>query len=113
MLLVFTLDTQHCRLGQALGLPKDFVVHSLRHTMLTRLGEAGADAFTIMRIAGHSTVTVSRRYVHPSPEALENAFELLERLNGKAAKVLPPGSEKQVVPTISPTFAEAPQTLAS
>ena len=49
--------------------------------MLTRLGEAGADAFTIMRIAGHSSVTVSQRYVHPTPEGLERAFERLEDLN--------------------------------
>jgi hypothetical protein len=49
--------------------------------MLTRLGEAGADAFTIMRIAGHSSVTVSQRYVHPTPESLERAFERLEDLN--------------------------------
>jgi hypothetical protein len=49
--------------------------------MLTRLGEAGADAFTIMRIAGHSSVTVSQRYVHPTPESLERAFEQLESLN--------------------------------
>ncbi len=56
-------------------------MHSLRHTMLTRLGEAGADAFTIMRIAGHSSVTVSQRYVHPTPEGMERAFERLEDLN--------------------------------
>jgi len=31
-----------------LKLPVDFVIHSLRRTMLTRLGESGADAFTIM-----------------------------------------------------------------
>ena len=49
--------------------------------MLTRLGEAGADAFTIMRIAGHSSVTVSQRYVHPTPEGMERAFERLENLN--------------------------------
>ena len=49
--------------------------------MLTRLGEAGADAFTIMRIAGHSNVTVSQRYVHPTPEGMERAFERLEMLN--------------------------------
>jgi hypothetical protein len=49
--------------------------------MLTRLGEAGADAFTIMRIAGHSSVTVSQRYVHPTPEGMERAFERLEELN--------------------------------
>ena len=61
-------------------LPADFVIHSLRHTMLTRLGESGADAFAIMRIAGHSSVTISQRYVHPSPESLEKAFERLESL---------------------------------
>lgn len=36
--------------------------YSLRHAMLTRLGESGVDPFTIMRIAGHSSVTVSQRY---------------------------------------------------
>jgi len=45
------------------------------------LGEAGADAFTIMRLMGHSTVTVSQRYVHPSPEAVELAYERLTALN--------------------------------
>ena len=49
--------------------------------MLTRLGESGADAFTIMRIAGHSSVTVSQRYVHPTPEGMERAFERLEKFN--------------------------------
>lgn len=42
-----------------LKLPSGFVLHSLRHTMLTRLGEAGVDAFTIMKIAGHSSITIS------------------------------------------------------
>ena len=69
-----SLDHMHDDVRTALKLPKDFVVHSLRHTMLTRLGEAGADAFTIMRIAGHSSVTVSQRYVHPTPEGMERAF---------------------------------------
>jgi site-specific recombinase XerD len=46
--------------------------------MLTLLGESGADAFTIVRMAGHSSVTVSQRYVHPSPESLEGAFERLD-----------------------------------
>jgi len=56
----------------------DFVLHSLRHTMLTRLGESGVDAITIMRIAGHSSITVSQRYIHPTPEAVERAFERLQ-----------------------------------
>jgi integrase len=75
-----SLNHQHQRARAALKLPPDFVIHSLRHTMLTRLGESGADAFTIMRIAWHSSVTISQRYVHPSPESLEKAFERLESL---------------------------------
>jgi integrase len=64
------LDQQHALVRKLLKLPVDFVLHSLRHTFGARLGESGADAFTIMRLMGHSTVTVSQRYVHPSPEAI-------------------------------------------
>lgn len=55
---------------ETLKMSGEFVLHSLRHTYGTRLGEAGADAFTMMRLMGHSSVTVSQRYVHPAPEAL-------------------------------------------
>jgi integrase len=81
--------------------PPDFVLHSLRHTMLTRLGESGVDAFTIMRIAGHSSITVSQRYIHPTPEAVERAFE---RLQMSAAR--PENQPKRLQPaTISATVA--------
>lgn len=76
--LVTSVNHMHQKARAALNLPKDFVVHSLRHTMLTRLGESRVDAFTRMRIAGHSSITVSQRYVHPSPEAVERAFERLQ-----------------------------------
>lgn len=75
------LDHQHARIRTLLKFPTDFVLHSLRHTFGTRLGESGADAFTIMRLMGHSTVTVSQRYVHPSPESIEIAYERLTVLN--------------------------------
>ena len=65
--LATSLNHQHIKIRQLLGLSDESVIHSLRHTMLTRLGEAGVDAFTIMKIAGHSSITVSQRYVHPSP----------------------------------------------
>jgi hypothetical protein len=76
-----SIDHQHDDVRDTLKLSKEFVVHPLRHTMLTRLGEAGADAFTIMKIAGHSSVTVSQRYVHPTPEGMERAFERVQTLN--------------------------------
>jgi len=99
-----SLDHQHSTVGDALKLPKEFVIHSCRHTMLTRLAEAGADAFTIMRIAGHSSVTVSQRYVHPTPESLEKAFDRLQALNAaKAENVEPEAAAVVGVPTKIPT----------
>jgi site-specific recombinase XerD len=77
----------------------DFVLHSLRHTMLTRLGESGVDAFTIMRIAGHSSITVSQCCVHPTPEAVEQAFERLQL----AAATPEKKAKRQAPATISAT----------
>ncbi len=107
-LLVTSLDHMHSELRATLRLPKDCVLHSLRHTMLTRMGEAGADAFTIMRIAGHSSVTVSQRYVHPTPETLERAFQRLEALNQKAAEKLSEGQKRQAPATIPATLPAHP-----
>ena len=102
-----SLDHQHEDVRRALKLPKDFVIHSLRHTMLTRLGEAVADTLTIMKIAGHSSVTVSQRYVHPTPEGMDRAFDRLERLNEKFEQAELEGKAEasggSQVPTISPT----------
>jgi hypothetical protein len=39
-----------------------------------------------MKLMGHSTVVVSQRYVHPSPEGMERAFERMQELNAAAAK---------------------------
>jgi len=53
---------------------KPFVPYVLRHTALTRLAQAGADVFTLARIAGHSSITITQRYVHPQADAIERAF---------------------------------------
>jgi len=59
-----------------LGLPWDCVIHSCRHTFCTRLGDKGVDAFTIQKLAGHSSITISQRYVHPS--GMESAISKLD-----------------------------------
>jgi integrase len=58
---------------------RPFVLYSLRHTFLTRLGESGCDAWTLARIAGHSSIAISTRYVHPSEDAV---FTAMTRLGG-------------------------------
>ncbi len=76
-----SFDHLNSKIRQKLKLPPAFVLHSLRHSFLTRLGMAGVDAFTIMRLAGHSSITISQRYVHPTPAAMESAVLKLEALN--------------------------------
>ena len=56
---------------------RPFVLYSLRHTFLTRLGLSGCDAWTLARIAGHSNVSMSSRYVHPSEDAVLTAMSRL------------------------------------
>src|SRR5262249_8529492 len=62
---------------------KPFPPYTIRHTALTRLAEAGCDAFTLARIAGHSSITVTQRYCHPQADAIERAFAKLPVAAGK------------------------------
>ena len=56
---------------------RPFVLYSLRHTFLTRLGESGCDVWTLARIAGHNSIAMSSRYVHPSADRVLDAMALL------------------------------------
>lgn len=98
------VNQQHAKLRKLLKFPAECVPHSFRHTYGTRLGEVGADAFTIMRLMGHSSVTASQRYVHPTPETLDRAVDRLQKLNQKEAKT--ESSEKNV-PKVFPKVIKA------
>jgi integrase len=74
---------------------RPFVLYSLRHTFLTRLGESGCDAWTLARIAGHSSVAMSMRYVHPSENAVLIAVERLGGHNIGHSEETPPTEEAQ------------------
>lgn len=70
------LRKQHAK-ALKLSNVRPFVLYSLRHTFLTRLGESGCDAWTLARIAGHALIAMSTRYVHPSEDAVLAAVERL------------------------------------
>lgn len=82
------MHSKVCRAGtgtkQKFPFPRDSVPRFLRHTCLTGLGGAGADPFAIMKLAGHSSFTISQRRVHPTGETIELAFDRLEKLNQNA-----------------------------
>jgi len=71
-----------------------FPPYCLRHTALTRLAEAGCDAFTLARIAGHSSITITQRYCHPQADAIERAFSKL----ASCSKVVTEGGHSEKTP---------------
>jgi len=58
-----------------------FVPYSLRHTVATELSSQ-CDVFTLAQILGHSSITITQRYVHPQKEAVAQAFERLDLSRG-------------------------------
>ncbi|MGO9093975.1 MAG: tyrosine-type recombinase/integrase [Bryobacteraceae bacterium] len=74
-------DSQHDLLVEKLGLAGPLRLYDLRHTPLTRLAHSGADIFSIQKIAGHSDIRVTSRYVHPTPEHIKQAFSRLQEYN--------------------------------
>lgn len=70
-----TAKDQHQRALDDSGVQK-FEPYILRHTALTNLAQKGADAHTLARIAGHSSIVITMRYVHPQADAIERAFVL-------------------------------------
>jgi integrase len=87
-----TLKKQHKK-ALRLRRVRPFVLYSRRHTFLTRLGESGWDAWTLARIAGHSSVAMSARYVHPSEDAVLAA---LDRFSGHNFGHREEGHEKRL-----------------
>jgi len=53
--------------------------HSFRHTCASRLAMAGVPLYTIKEIMGHHSITMTERYAHLMPSAMQGALEKLEK----------------------------------
>lgn len=74
---------------QSIRVTKAYAIPEWTAKCLQDFRESGVDAFTIMRIAGHSSITVSQRYIHRTAEAVERAFERLQlSAKGQAAQMM-------------------------
>jgi integrase len=71
-----TAKDQHTKALKDSGVER-FEPYVLRHTALTRIAGACNDSFVVMRIAGHSSITMTQRYCHPQADAVERAFAAL------------------------------------
>lgn len=55
----------------------DFRVHDMRHTCASWLVIAGVSLYVVKDLLGHSSITVTERYAHLSPDQARSAVQLL------------------------------------
>jgi integrase len=63
---------------------KGFRIHDLRHTAATKMIEAGVDLVTVSKILGHSSIQMTMRYAHPTPENMKRAVDKLGQIYEQA-----------------------------
>ena len=69
------------RAARKAGLAHDGV-HILRHTFCSHLAMRGAPARAIQELTGHKDLTMTQRYMHLSPAAVDAAITLLDSPEG-------------------------------
>ena len=69
----------HERTCKAIG--GQFRLYDFRHTYGSRMAMSGVDLATLKELMGHSSITITMRYVHPTPEHKMAAVQKLETYN--------------------------------
>jgi site-specific recombinase XerD len=77
---VSNYEKPYRRVVAAAGLdPKVVVRHTLRHTAITHLVQAGVDLPTVKRISGHKTLQMVERYSHQNGDHIQAAMDKLDQ----------------------------------
>jgi integrase len=58
-------------------LDRDLVLHTLRHTAISRMIAAGFDLHTVMELSGHKSHQMLKRYSHPTVDRKRQALEAI------------------------------------
>ena len=95
-----SLKKQHAK-ALKVSKVRPFVLYSLRHTFLTRLGASGCNVWTLARIAGHSSIAISARYVHPSEDAVLTAMSRLPGHNSGHSEEMQQKAQSSEAPQAS------------
>src|SRR6266511_331291 len=62
------------------GLPDDIHFHSLRHSCATLLLAQGVPMYVVKEILGHSQISTTMRYTHPTPDTMRDATAEMDTL---------------------------------
>jgi integrase len=76
-----TVKKAHAEALRKAEIDPPFRIYDLRHTFGSRSAMAGVDLATLKELMGHSDISTTMRYVHPTPEHKQEALRKLERFN--------------------------------
>ncbi|MEI2415486.1 tyrosine-type recombinase/integrase [Orrella sp. JC864] len=76
--------------------PAQVVRHTLRHTAVSHLVQAGVDLPTVQRVSGHKTLAMVARYAHQDGAHVQAA---MDKLDGRFAGTITPELHKRKRPT--------------
>jgi len=96
----------HAEALEEAKIKRPFRIYDLRHTFGSRSAMAGVDLPTLKELMGHSEISTTMRYVHPTPEHKQEALRKLERFN---VEQMFREQEGRGVPTKVPTVTEQRQ----
>jgi len=81
-------------------------LHTLRHTFISRLVQAGRPLPEVAALAGHRDIKLTLRYAHLAPSHLRAGIQALEQRNSGYPAGLALSTEMRVTP-VSQEFAES------
>ena len=76
-----TVRKAHYKALRAANTKSPFRLYDFRHTFGSRSAMAGVDLPTLKELMGHSDISTTMRYVHPTPKHKQEAVRKLERYN--------------------------------
>ncbi len=97
-----TVYKAHLEALETTKIKPPFRLYDLRHTFGSRMAMAGVELATLRELMGHSNISTTMRYVHPTPEHKRAAVEKLERYNVQQVFAIYEGQGTQGSPQKSP-----------
>jgi integrase len=78
-----TVQKAHENAIKKAKMKEPFRLYDFRHTFGSRSAMAGVDLATLKELMGHSHISITMKYVHPTPEHKREAVNKLEHFNIK------------------------------
>lgn len=97
-----TVSKRFSAICDEIGLP-DVTMHTLRHTFLTRFVDVVGNAAHAQRVAGHSDLTTTQRYLHPGEKAVRESMKKMDDWEAEKAVSMP------IPDAIADTNSESPK----